>query len=89
MAKFLVEMQHEKKECQQTMEVVSGQGPDLLDKVWWSCPSGEHNAWVFVAAATPEDAVNLVAPDNIKNKAKAHEISQLATEDIKEMHKAA
>lgn len=89
MARYLVEMQHAKEQCQNTMDYVADKGPELLEKVWWSCPSGEHNAWVFVAANDTNQAIDLVVPKEIKDSAKAHEISQLNQDAIREMHKAA
>lgn len=89
MARYLVEMPHTKEQCQNTMDTVADKGPDLLEKVWWSCPAGEHNAWVFVGADTAQRAVDLVAPEDVKDTAKAHDITQMTKDDIRQMHKAA
>jgi hypothetical protein len=64
MAKFLIEVPHEKEllACAQVIESFLNYGSHFATKADWGCKDGVHKAWITIEADNREDARNILPP---------------------------
>lgn len=85
MPQYLIESPHSKEECLKALDAVSEKEPQLLEKSWFGCKSGEHVEWATVEAGSAEEAKSML-PDFLRDKARVVEVGQVTPEQIREYH---
>ncbi len=83
---YMITSPHTKEQCLQALDDVANKGQEYLSMWRFGCKSGDHTAYAFVRAESPEQAINQV-PDNVRNMARVEKVDELTVEQIRDMHK--
>ena len=64
MARFLIEVPHEKEvaACARVVKVFLASGSHLLTHADWGCMDGDHRAWLIADVANKDEALAIVPP---------------------------
>ena len=83
MPSYLIVSPHTSDECLKTLDQVLASG--YLTHFQWACPSGEHTGYVIFEANNKDEAL-MVVPTFVRSKARAIELMQFNSEQVKAMH---
>ena len=86
MTRYLIEAPHTKEECLRNLDQTLAKGPDILEKFYFGCHSGEHTAWAIVDAENRSDAEKLLSDVVIRRRARIVEVGKSTPQEIRAMH---
>jgi hypothetical protein len=82
---FEIESPHTKEEHAALLHELQPQ-KEVLNKVVWGCPSGNHTTWAVVEAQN-ENAARDFVPKLVRSKAKVTQVEKFTAESIKDLLK--
>jgi hypothetical protein len=82
--KYMVQFKHNPEDCLNTLNRINDKDAKLLDKIEWSCISGDHTGYMVVNASSEQEALRGI-PDYLN--AKAYKIAMFTPKKIEELHK--
>ena len=85
MSRYLVEVPHTKEDCLDALDSVAAFSTALLDRIDWGCGDGVHIGWLAIEAQDA-DTARLMLPTNIREHARAVQLSKFSAEQIKSFH---
>ena len=64
MPMYFVETTHEPSEqaCMRSLDAAVAQGSHFLSNVLWGCDDGVHKTWIFLEAASRDEARRMIPP---------------------------
>ncbi len=78
---------HTPEECLQALDAINESShKDLLGKIDWGCLEGNHTGYMFVEAASPDDALKDI-PEPVKKNSHAYKLNKFTSKEIAEFHK--
>ena len=81
---YLIESKHTEAECLNVLDILE-QNPQLLDRCYMACMSGNHTGWATVEADDESKARNML-PTDLRVNAKVTEVSKFTPEQIRSFH---
>lgn len=86
MARFLIEVPHEKTTaaCTRAVEVFLRTGSHFLTHADWGCKDGEHKAWIVVEVDSKDEARRIVPPV-YRSQAKIVQLNAFTMKDIEDI----
>jgi hypothetical protein len=82
---YVIESRHTEAECLNALDRIVAENPQLLDKCYMACMSGNHTGWATVEAEDETKARNML-PSNLRGSAKITEVSRFTPEQIRSFH---
>lgn len=78
--RYLVVMKHDAEDCLASLEAFARQHQKLLSQVTWGCHAGDHHGYVFLDAASEQEALARL-PEAARASASARAVVMLSTAD--------
>lgn len=85
MHSYLLKFSHTPESCLATLDKISGDSPDLLNKIEWGCKSGDHTGYLVVSSKDELSALQMV-PASVRNETKAEKVDKFTVAEIKALH---
>ena len=82
---YLIESKHTEAECLNALDKIVEETPQLLDKCYMACMSGNHTGWATVEAEDESKARNML-PTNLRGNARVTEVSKFTRDQIRSFH---
>ena len=82
---YLIESKHTEAECLNALDRIVEENPQLLDKCYMACATGNHTGWATVEAEDESKARNML-PTNLRGNAVIIEVSKFTPEQIRAFH---
>lgn len=84
---YLIEGEHTKEECLRSLDELSETSPQLLDKSYLGCMSGEHKSYAFVEASS-ESEIHDMIPAGLRGKTRVVKVDRFTPEQIRSFHQS-
>jgi hypothetical protein len=83
MAKFLIELRHEKEKLAyaRSIQLLLSTGSHLLTRMEWGCDDGEHKGWVIVELDNKEEARSVI-PHVMRSVARIVQLNKYTLEQV-------
>jgi hypothetical protein len=85
-ATYLIETKHTQEECLAALDAINEKDKNLLTKLNWGCPEGNHTGYMMVEAKSENEAVEDL-PAELKEDMKVYKLVQVTPKQIEEYHK--
>lgn len=85
---YRIEVPHNEAECLRALAEQLKKGPDILDKFYYGCHSGDHTGYAIIDVDSEEEARRMV-PNFLLDKALITEVKKFTPEMVREYHKKA
>jgi hypothetical protein len=82
---YLLKIPHTSKNCLSTLDKVSKDSPELLNKIDWGCMSGDHTGYMTVNSKN-EDAALQMIPASMRSEAKVEKLDKFTVAEITSLH---
>ena len=85
MSTFLIKFPHTAENCLATLDNISKDSPELLNKIEWGCKSGDHTGYMIVDSKNEISALQMV-PSSVRSEAKVEKLDKFTMAEIKSLH---
>jgi hypothetical protein len=82
---YLIKFPHTPENCIATLDKISKDSPDLLNKIEWGCKSGDHTGYMIVESKNEVAALQMV-PSSLRSDAKVEKLDKFTMTEIKSLH---
>lgn len=82
---YLIKFPHSAENCLATLDKISKDSPELLNKIEWGCKSGDHTGYMIVDSKNEVSALQMI-PSSLRSEAKAEKLDKFTMAEIKALH---
>jgi hypothetical protein len=82
---YLIKFPHTPENCIATLDKISKDSPELLNKIEWGCKSGDHTGYMIVESKNEAAALQMV-PSSERSEAKVEKLDKFNMAEIKSLH---
>ncbi len=82
---YLIKLPHTPETCLKTLDKLSSESPELLNKIEWGCLSGDHTGYLIIDGEN-EVAVLQTLPADFRPEAKVEKVDKFTMAQIKSLH---
>ena len=82
---YLIKFPHTAENCIATLDKISKDSPELLNKIEWGCKSGDHTGYMIVDSKNEVAALQMV-PSLVRSDAKVEKLDKFTMAEIKSLH---
>jgi hypothetical protein len=82
---YLIKFPHTPETCLATLDKISKDSPELLNKIEWGCKAGDHTGYMIVDSKNEISALQMV-PASVRSDAKVEKLDKFTMAEIKTLH---
>jgi hypothetical protein len=82
---YLLMFPHTSESCLATLDKISGDSPELLNKIDWGCKSGDHTGYIILDGKNEADVLQMI-PTALRSSTKVEQVNKFSMTDIEALH---
>jgi hypothetical protein len=82
---YLLMFPHTSESCLATLDKISGDSPELLNKIDWGCKSGDHTGYIILDGINEADVLQMI-PNALRSSTKVEQVNKFSLADIEALH---
>ena len=82
---YLLMFSHTSESCLATLDNISGDSPEVLNKIECGCKSGDHTGYIILDGKNEADVLQMI-PTALRSSTKVEQVNKFSMADIEALH---